>query len=147
VNDAKKGRNENIDLSVGDIYGGDYLEFGLDSKIVASGFGKIKKGVNIADLNKEDIARSVLSFVCINIVQISYFWAKIENLNKLIVVGNPFECLEYMQMIQMSINYFSKDTIKTYFTDFSPYFNIIGLHDALLNQSKSTNINNNNLYK
>ena len=130
VNDAKKGDNEKIDLTVGDIYGGDYANFGLDSKIVASSFGKVKN-LDINNLRKEDISRSLLTFFCVNIMQISYFWASNENLDKIIIVGNPFECLEFMQMVQMSINYFSKGKIKTFFTDFSPFFNVLGMYSKL----------------
>ncbi len=131
VKDAIKGHNENVDLSVGDIYGGDYNEFELGSALVASAFGKLKKGVN-ENIKREDISRSILTFVCINIVQIAAYWAKIENLNKIIIVGNPFQCLEFMQMVQMSINYFSGFNVKTYFTDYSPYVNLIGMYSKLV---------------
>jgi len=127
VNDAKKGDNEKVDLTVGDIYGGDYESFGLESKIVASSFGKVKN-LEIESLKKEDISRSLLTLFCVNVMQISYFWAKNENVDKIIIVGNPFQCLEFMQMVQMSINYFSKGKIKTFFTDFSPFFNVLGLY-------------------
>ena len=130
VKDAIIGKNENVDLSVGDIYGGDYNEFELGSKLIASAFGKVKKG-STQEIKKEDISRSILTFICINIVQIAHYWAKIENLNKIIIIGNPFQCLEFMQMIQMSINYFSKNDIKTYFTDFAPFINLIGLFNKL----------------
>ena len=36
-----------------------------------------------------------------------------------------------MQMVQMSINYFSKGKIKTFFTDFSPFFNVLGMYSKL----------------
>jgi len=125
VRDAINGRNEHVDLSVGDIYGGDYGEFGLDSRLVASAFGKVKKGST--EVKKEDISRSVLTFICISIIQLANYWAKNENLERVIIIGNPFQCLEFMQMMQMSINFFSGHKTKTYFTDFAPFINLIGL--------------------
>jgi len=37
---AETGMNANVDLTVGDIYGGDYTKFGLKSSTIASSFGK-----------------------------------------------------------------------------------------------------------
>ena len=57
--DAIIGNNKEIDLSVGDIYGGDYSNFSLDSDIIASSFGKI--GIKDAEkLDKKDIAKSLI---------------------------------------------------------------------------------------
>lgn len=39
---AIKGDSSNIDMSVGDIYGGDYKGIGLTAKMIASSFGKLK---------------------------------------------------------------------------------------------------------
>lgn len=38
---SQKGDNKNVDLLVGDIYGGDYQDFGLKADVIASSFGKI----------------------------------------------------------------------------------------------------------
>ncbi len=37
---AERGRNERVDLTVGDIYGGDYGKFGLKAATIAASFGK-----------------------------------------------------------------------------------------------------------
>ena len=40
LHQAELGDNENVDLTVGDIYGGDYSKFGLKSSTIAASFGK-----------------------------------------------------------------------------------------------------------
>lgn len=47
---AAKGDSSNIDLSVGDIYGGDYGGIGLSSNMIASSFGKLKEVEDPAEL-------------------------------------------------------------------------------------------------
>jgi hypothetical protein len=37
---AERGRNERVDLTVGDIYGGDYTKFNLKAATIAASFGK-----------------------------------------------------------------------------------------------------------
>jgi type II pantothenate kinase len=39
---AKKGDSSKIDMSVGDIYGGDYKGLGFPTNMIASSFGKLK---------------------------------------------------------------------------------------------------------
>jgi pantothenate kinase len=127
VKDAIKGNNELIDLSVGDIYGGSYEQFGLSSSLIASSFGKLKYVKDINEVKKEDISRSLLTLLCVTTSQMTAMLAKQQKINKLIVLGNPFESLEFFQMIQMATNYYSQDTVKSYFSDYSPYINLIGM--------------------
>jgi pantothenate kinase len=127
VKDAIKGNNELIDLSVGDIYGGTYEQFSLNSSLIASSFGKLKNVENIDEVKKEDISRSLLTLLCVNISQVLALNAKNSNVEKVIILGNPFECLEFMQMVQMATNYFSGESVRAYFSDYSPYINIIGM--------------------
>jgi pantothenate kinase len=42
VNAAAKGDSSKIDLSVSDIYGGDYSGIGLAGNMIASSFGRLK---------------------------------------------------------------------------------------------------------
>ncbi len=127
VKDAIKGNNELIDLSVGDIYGGTYEQFSLNSSLIASSFGKLKNVENIDEVKKEDISRSLLTLLCVNISQVLALNAKNSNVEKVIILGNPFECLEFMQMVQMATNYFSGESVRAYFSDYSPYINLIGM--------------------
>ena len=64
---AVRGDSSKIDMSVGDIYGGDYKGINLPNNMVASSFGKLK---DIEDsesqINKDDIARSLLTLIAAN---------------------------------------------------------------------------------
>lgn len=65
---ADKGENSNVDMMVGDIYGGDYPRIGLKSTTIASSFGKVFKkqrenegsSSNGAHFAAEDVSRSLL---------------------------------------------------------------------------------------
>jgi pantothenate kinase len=139
VKDAIKGNNELIDLSVGDIYGGTYQQFSLVSSLIASSFGKLKYINDISQVNKADISRSLITLMCVSLAQITAFLAKDSGVDKVIIVGNPFECLEFMQMVQMGVNYYSEEKIKVYFSEWSPYINLIGM---LKHKEISYNITN-----
>jgi pantothenate kinase len=127
VKDAIKGNNELIDLSVGDIYGGTYEQFGLNSSLIASSFGKLKYVNDINEVKNEDISRSLLTLLCVTSSQMIALLAKNQGINKIIVLGNPFESLEFFQMIQMTTNYYSANTVNSFFSDYSPYINLIGM--------------------
>lgn len=63
---SKKGDNANVDMLVGDIYGGDYSKVGLKSSTIASSFGKVIKVApedRKQSFKQEDIARSLLYLV------------------------------------------------------------------------------------
>ena len=63
---SKVGDNGNVDMLVGDIYGGDYNKIGLKATTIASSFGKVIK-VSPEERKKkfkqQDIARSLLYLV------------------------------------------------------------------------------------
>jgi pantothenate kinase len=82
---AKNGDNTNVDLLVGDIYGGNASSIGLDSDVLASSFGKISEMIhnnNLKSVKKEDIAKSLLSMICFHIAQLTYLMAKQKKINK-----------------------------------------------------------------
>ena len=70
---ALRGDNRNTDLSVGDIYGGDYQGIGLNKDIIASSFGKLKDKTQeeIHELNKDDISRSLINLLILNTLVLS----------------------------------------------------------------------------
>ena len=126
MNEAFKGNNEYIDLSVGDIYGGDYTGVGLNSDIIASSFSK----VNISEMNlidKKDIGKSLAIFYGVTYAQVSALIASKENINKMFVSGDTFDSLELMQMIQSCLWEFSGNNIGGIFSDYSKFFEIIGM--------------------
>jgi pantothenate kinase len=133
VKEAIKGNNELIDLSVGDIYGGSYEQFGLNSSLIASSFGKLKYVNDISEVKNQDISRSLLTLLCVTSSQTIALLAKNQGIDKIIVLGNPFESLEIFQMIQMTTNYYTANTVKCYFSDYSPYINLIGIAKLMSN--------------
>jgi pantothenate kinase len=82
---AKLGDNRNVDLVVGDIYGGNASSIGLDSSVIASSFGKINElahNKRLDSIKKEDIAKSLLSMICFHIGQLSHLLAKQHKISK-----------------------------------------------------------------
>jgi pantothenate kinase len=59
---SKYGDNKNVDMLVGDIYGGSYSKIGLKATTIASSFGKVFKTSKTERKNfrQEDISRSLL---------------------------------------------------------------------------------------
>ncbi|KAI9174815.1 hypothetical protein LWI28_023120 [Acer negundo] len=71
---SQRGDNRNIDMLVGDIYGGmDYSKIGLSASTIASSFGKaISDNKELEDYSPEDISLSLLRMISYNIGQIAY---------------------------------------------------------------------------
>jgi type II pantothenate kinase len=85
MNLAQKGDNTNVDLLVGDIYSGNASNIGLDSDVIASSFGKISEMMHnksLKNINKEDVAKSLLSMICFHIAQLAYLMANQKKIKK-----------------------------------------------------------------
>lgn len=95
---ALLGDSCKVDMSVGDIYGGDYSGIGLSSMHIASSFGKLKDAspFEIQNLNKDDISRSLLTMVAVNILIFSNMLAKLEGIKTVVWIGIHIDILEYM---------------------------------------------------
>lgn len=98
---AEKGDNTQVDMLVGDIYGGGYGRIGLKSSTIASSFGKVfKKQTEAAAATDgeeedkkakfapEDISRSLLYAVSNNIGQIAYLQAQNHGLEHIYFGGS-----------------------------------------------------------
>lgn len=72
---AKDGDNSNVDLLVGDVYGGDYGKIGLKASAIASSFAKAFKYQD-REFDPGDISRSLLYAVSNNIGQLAYLHAR-----------------------------------------------------------------------
>ena len=79
------------------------------------------------EINKEDISKSLMTMLCVTSSQISALLAKQENTKNIIIIGNSFESLAFMQMIQMCVGYYSEEKCRAYFTQYSPFINLIGM--------------------
>ena len=126
MNEAFKGNNEYIDLSVGDIYGGDYEGISLGADLIAGSFSKIKS-VDINRIEKKDIGKSLAIFYGVTYSRVAAMVSWGEKINKMIISGDTFESLDLMQMIQSCLGDFSKHSINAVFCDYAKYFEIIGM--------------------
>lgn len=127
LNEATQGNNKLIDLSVGDIYGGDYGGASLCSDLIASSFSKVKNVDDINKINKKDVSKALLIFYGVTYAQVASMVAIGESIDKTIVSGDTFGSLELMQMIQTCLEGFTGNKIGAVFSDFSNYFEIIGM--------------------
>jgi pantothenate kinase len=103
TSEATNGNNMEIDLSVGDIYGGAIESLGLNQGIIASSFAKASKisDDKIAQLRDKDVTRSLLSMIIINVLQIASLYAQLEGLERIIVVGTKFMRIELAESMEV----------------------------------------------
>ena len=127
LSEAEKGNTRQIDLSVGDIYGGNYENMSLCSDLIGSTFGKFKD-YDISKIQKKDIAKSLSILYGVTYAHVTSMVSMKENINKTIISGNTFHSLGLDQIIQTSIDLYSNRSIKTIFNDYSEYFEIIGMY-------------------
>lgn len=123
-----------MDLLVGDIYGGDYSEFGLSADVIASSFGKIatkREDKSPNSYKKEDIVRSLLFMISNNIAQIGYLNAKQYNIKRLYFAGGFLQENPYLwTRFSYSINFWSKGSMEAIFLTHNTYLGALG---ALVN--------------
>ena len=125
--EAANGNNKLIDLSVGDIYGGNYENISLSSDLIGSSFGKFKNIDDINNVEKKDVAKSLVILYGATYSHVTSLVSLKENINKVIISGNPFYSLELFQIIQTSIERYSGNIMGAVFNDYSDYFEIIGM--------------------
>ncbi|XP_062521302.1 4'-phosphopantetheine phosphatase-like isoform X2 [Corticium candelabrum] len=111
---ASMGNHKNVDMLVGDIYGGHYEMLGLPSDIIASSFGKASRSSKEdtetrGRFRDADKAKSLLHMISNDIGQIAYLNAKLHNLKRIyfggyFIRGHPVT----MHTITFAINYWSK---------------------------------------
>ncbi|KAJ3386678.1 Pantothenate kinase 4 [Entophlyctis sp. JEL0112] len=126
---SKEGDNKNVDMLVGDIYGGDYPKIGLKATTIASSFGKVFK-VDREERKKfreEDISRSLLYLVSNNIGQIAYLNAQAHGIQRIyfsgfFIRGHPVT----MNTLNYAINFWSKGKIKALFLRHEGYLGAFG---------------------
>ena len=94
-----QGDNKNVDMLVGDIYGGDYSKIGLKGSTIASTFGKVFKlsKEKRGELNQQDIASSLLYLVSNNIGQIAYLNAHVHGISR--YFRNFLKILEFIFLV------------------------------------------------
>lgn len=73
---ARCGEVNRVNLSVGDIYGGDYVEIGLPANITAAFFGKATRAEDpMAGMQDADIAKALIQMIAQNVTQLAFLLA------------------------------------------------------------------------
>ena len=127
---SKLGDNKNVDMLVGDIYGGDYTKIGLKSTTIASSFGKVIK-VPVEErktsFKEQDIAVSLLYLVSNNIGQIAYLNAQAHGISNIYFSGFYISGHSItMNTLSYAISFWSKGKMKAKFLRHEGYLGAIG---------------------
>lgn len=93
---AVRGDSSKIDMSVGDIYGGEYKGLNLHMDMIASSFGRLQYVEDTSQVNKDDVARSLVTLIAANNVIFSKIIAQSEKIKRVIWIGSHIDTLEYM---------------------------------------------------
>ena len=131
------GSNYNVDMSVGDIYGGAYEKFNLPATTVASSFGKMITTAR-SDVQDADVARSLLVMITQNIGQIAFLNALLYKTRRIFFVGNFLRHNKISaRTLAYSINFWSKGTMEALFCKHEGYLGALG---AFMRNAEVTNV-------
>ncbi|PKA49311.1 Pantothenate kinase 2 [Apostasia shenzhenica] len=126
---SQKGDNSNIDMLVGDIYGGmDYSKIGLSASTIASSFGKtVSESKELSDYRPEDISLSLLRMISYNIGQISYLNALRYGLKRIFFGGFFIRGHAYtMDTISFAVHFWSKGQAQAMFLRHEGFLGALG---------------------
>jgi type II pantothenate kinase len=140
---AASGNHKNVDMLVGDIYGGAYERLGLPSYLIASSFGKATRSSKedpetCRQFCDADKAKSLLHMISNDIGQIAYLNARLHHLKRIyfggyFIRGHPVT----MHTITFAINYWSKGEVQALFLRHEGYLGAVG---AFLKGAEEENI-------
>lgn len=126
---SSEGDNSQVDMLVGDIYGGrDYSSIGLSANTIASSFGKVIYGDKELDgYSKADVAMSLCRMISYNIGQLAYLNAKRYNLPRIFfggffIRGHPYT----METISFAIRFWSKGEMGAMFLRHEGFLGAVG---------------------
>ncbi|XP_019463839.1 PREDICTED: pantothenate kinase 2-like isoform X1 [Lupinus angustifolius] len=126
---SQKGDNRNIDMLVGDIYGGmDYSKIGLSASTIASSFGKAtSEKKELEDYRPEDISLSLLRMISYNIGQISHLNAMRFGLKRIFFGGFFIRGHAYtMDAISFAVHFWSKGAAQAMFLRHEGFLGALG---------------------
>lgn len=124
---AEAGCSKKVDKLVKDIYGGDYTKFNLRGDLVASSFGNMNNPEKRSRAKPEDIARGILEFVTLNIASIARLCASLENIDRVVFIGNFLRENELsMKLLSYAVDYWSNGEMKALFLEHEGYFGAVG---------------------
>ncbi|KAF9626720.1 hypothetical protein IFM89_038894 [Coptis chinensis] len=126
---SQRGDNREVDMLVGDIYGGlDYSKIGLSASTIASSFGKaISENKELEDYRPEDISLSLLRMISYNIGQIAYLNALRFGLKRIFFGGFFIRGHAYtMDTISFAVHFWSKGEAKAMFLRHEGFLGALG---------------------
>ncbi|CAK9204695.1 unnamed protein product [Sphagnum troendelagicum] len=139
INLAMEGDSTQIDMLVGDIYGGDYAEMGLAATTVASSFGKlVQPGHREAAMQApQHLAKAVLLMVTNNIGSIAMLHARAAGVAHIMFTGSFLHDNKLaMRLLTVAMNFWSKGNIKAVFLRHEGHAGAVG---ALLSTLELSN--------
>eukprot|EP00752_Nemacystus_decipiens_P014739 g13125.t1 len=128
---ASRGDSDKVDMLVGDIYGRGYSKFQLSSNTLASSFGKVggmeAPGAPGSGVREEDLARSLLVMITMNIGQVAYQNAKLYKTRRIYFVGNFLRHNHLSgQQLAFAIDYWSSGEMEALFLEHEGYCGALG---------------------
>lgn len=134
LNLATRGDSTQIDMLVGDIYGGDYTEMGLAATTVASSFGKLvePRKRDAAMQTPEHLAKAVLLMITNNIGSIAMLHARATGVDHVLFTGSFLHGNKVaMRHLAVAMEFWSKGLIKAIFLRHEGHAGAVGamLHD------------------
>ncbi|CAI5493853.1 unnamed protein product [Closterium sp. Naga37s-1] len=113
---ASRGDSTCVDMLVGDIYGGDYLEMGLAATTVASSLGKLVRPADKASPSRrpENLAKAVLLMVTNNIGSIAMLHARPAGVRHVLFTGSFMHNNKLaMRSLAVAMQFWSNGAMKT----------------------------------
>ncbi|EQC42548.1 pantothenate kinase [Saprolegnia diclina VS20] len=122
------GDSNTVDMTVGDIYGGNYTQFNLSANTLASSFGKMgTKYEPKSGVRDEDVARSLLIMITTNIGQVAYLSAQRSDTQRIYFCGNFLRQNEIAsRQLAYAIDYWSKSQMQAQFFHHEGFFGALG---------------------
>ncbi|KXS16892.1 fumble, partial [Gonapodya prolifera JEL478] len=123
---AMAGNSDSVNMTVGDIYGGDYPSFSLPRNMTASFFGKVRSLTPLS-LLIESPSNAVLFMVSNNIGQLTYLTAQKYGIEKIYFSGNFLRGNEIaMQALHRAITFWSGGKMRSCFLRHEGHFGALG---------------------
>jgi type II pantothenate kinase len=128
---SARGDNSQVDMLVGDIYGGvDYSKaLGLSASTIAASFGKVVMDIDkpLESYRREDLALSLLRMISYNIAHIAVLNAMRLGLKRIFfggffIRGHPYT----MDTISFAINFWSKGELSALFLRHEGFLGALG---------------------
>eukprot|EP00850_Spirogloea_muscicola_P003929 SM000016S01917 [mRNA] locus=s16:582536:585921:- [translate_table: standard] len=129
---ASHGDSTQIDMLVGDIYGGNYPEMGLAATTVASSFGKLvqpkgKNGTNGGMSEACHLAKAALLMVTNNIGSIAMLHAKSAGVRTILFAGSFLYSNKLaMRLLAVAVEFWSKGSMKAVFMRHEAHAGAVG---------------------